>query len=403
MTSRELVRRILAHEKVGRPAVDLGGTDCSSIHAIAYNRLKQHLRMDLPATRVTDMTQLIALTDTEIQDRFASDVVMLDFMPRRFKTYQFSDGSSCLIPQEFNYETLPEGEQVVRAPDGRIIARQPASGWYFDPLDNALAEVTSPREVDRSLDCLLHADEPAYLDEPLDRMEERAAKLYRDSDRAVICHLRFHIMQMGQILRGYENYMMDLIERPELVEAIHETLTEVYIERGRMLLDRMGAYCDCLFFCDDLGTQNGPMVSPEMYRKLLKPYQKRLFAAMKGHSGHPILLHSCGSVYQLIGDLIEMGVDALNPVQVSATDMDSGKLVREFGDDIVFWGGGCDTQHVLDRGTPDDVAQEVGRRLDDFSRARGYVFCAVHNVQPNVPAENIVVLYDSVREQVEHT
>jgi uroporphyrinogen decarboxylase len=193
---------------------------------------------------------------------------------------------------------------------------------------------------------------------------------------------------------------MDLALRPALVEAIHEALTQVYIERGRRLLDRVGKYCDALMFYDDLGSQNGPLISSAMYRTLLKPYQKRLFDALRAHSGHPIVLHSCGSVHWVIPDLIDIGVDALNPVQVSAADMDSSKLVREFGKDIVFWGGGCDTQHVLHSSSTEGVAREVKRRLSDFSRARGYVFCAVHNIQANVPPENVVALYDAAREIV---
>ena len=403
MNSRELVRCILAHKQPPRPAIDLGGTDCTSVHAIAYGRLKDHLGINPRPTHVTDMTQLIALTDPESQDRFASDVATLDFMPAAFKPYRLSSGQSCLIPDRFNYETTSDGEQIVRARDGRVVARMPRDGLYFEPLDRALADVEDHRRITRSLDCLLHADEPDFLDEPLADMEKRAEILYRSTDRAIVFQLRFHIMQAAQILRGYENYMMDLVLRPQLVHAIHETLTEVYIERGLRLLDRMGRYCDCLFFCEDLGTQNGPMISLEMYRAFLKPYQKRMFDALRRHSGHPVLLHSCGSVYKLIPDLIDIGVDALNPVQVSAADMDSAALAREFGRDLVFWGGGCDTQHVLDRADAPRVRREVARRLADFSNARGYVFCAVHNIQANVPPANVVALYDSARALVAGT
>ena len=399
MTSRELLRDMLSHRKVARPAIDLGGTDCSSIHALAYHRLKEFLGFKARPTHVTDMTQLIALTDPEIATHFASDVEPLDFMPRAFKSYRLSDGSLCMIPAGFDYHLEPDGQQVVRGKDGRVVARMPKGGLYFEPVNHALADIEDPSRIGKHLEPLLHADEPAFLDEPLGQMEERARKLYGSSKRFVVFQLRFHIMQAAQILRGYENYMMDLIDRPALVQAMHETLTEVYLERGRRLLDRVGKYCDCLFLCEDLGTQNGPMMHPDMYRRLLKPYQARLIAGLKQHSGHPVLLHSCGSVYKLIPDLIEIGVDALNPVQVSAADMDSAKLASEFGRDIVFWGGGCDTQHVLHRATADGVRAEVRKRMTDFSRARGYVFCAVHNIQANVPPANIEALYEAARDQ----
>ena len=150
---------------------------------------------------------------------------------------------------------------------------------------------------------------------------------------------------------------------------------------------------------DDLGTQGGPLISPDMYRRLIKPRQQELFSFIKKKAPHAkIFFHSCGSVYHFIGDLIEAGVDILNPVQVAAADMDSKRLKKEFGNDVVFWGGGVDTQRVLPYGTPQEVRDEVKRRLDDLAPSGGFVFATVHNIQGDVPPENIVAMWETLQE-----
>jgi uroporphyrinogen decarboxylase len=164
------------------------------------------------------------------------------------------------------------------------------------------------------------------------------------------------------------------------------------------LFPALDGLVDVILVNDDLGTQAGPMLSPDLYRKRIKPHQQRLFSHLKSVSGLPLLLHSCGSVHWAIPDLIEVGVDALNPVQVSAAEMDSAALKRDFGRDITFWGGGCDTQHVLGRGTPAEVREEVKRRIGDFAPGGGFVFTQVHNIQPEVSPENMVAMLDAAAE-----
>jgi uroporphyrinogen decarboxylase len=159
----------------------------------------------------------------------------------------------------------------------------------------------------------------------------------------------------------------------------------------------VGKYIDVIQVNDDLGTQNSPQMSRELYREMLKPYHKKLWSYIKERSGKPILLHSCGSIYDLIPDLIEIGVDALNPVQVSARNMDTRKLKREFGRYITFWGGGCDTQKILPYGTPEDVRSEVRRRAEELGEDGGFVFCQVHNIQHDVPPENILAMYEELK------
>jgi uroporphyrinogen decarboxylase len=179
---------------------------------------------------------------------------------------------------------------------------------------------------------------------------------------------------------------------------VMEELLAAYLPRIDTFADRMANCVDVVLVNDDLGTQGGPMLSPDTYRKTVKKYHRRLYDHIKRSFGKPLLMHSCGSVQRLIPDLIDVGIDAINPVQVSAADMDSAGLKRDFGKDLAFWGGGCDTQSVLGSGTPEDVRAEVRRRIQDFAPGGGFVFTQVHNIQPNVPPENIVAMLEAALE-----
>jgi uroporphyrinogen decarboxylase len=171
---------------------------------------------------------------------------------------------------------------------------------------------------------------------------------------------------------------------------------EAYLHRIDDYVAAVGDYIDVIQVNDDLGTQSGPQLGIELFREMLKPYYKTLWQYIKEKSRKPILFHSCGSVYDFIGDLIECGIDALNPIQVSAKNMETSKLKKEFGKYITFWGGGCDTQKILPYGTPDQVKHEVRKRVKDLSGKGGFIFCQVHNIQPDVPLENILAMYEEL-------
>jgi uroporphyrinogen decarboxylase len=194
---------------------------------------------------------------------------------------------------------------------------------------------------------------------------------------------------------GLENFMMALISEPQFADRLMDQVTDIYIESCNNYLDKVGQYLNVFTFWDDLAGQDGWLIRPEIYRKMIKPKQRRLVEAIKKKTGAKLFYHSCGATRGLIPDLIELGFDILNPVQVSARGMDSRKLKQDFGRDIVFWGGGVDTQHVLPFGSPQEVADEVKRRIDDLAPGGGFVFAAVHNIQAYVPPENIVTMFDT--------
>ena len=190
--------------------------------------------------------------------------------------------------------------------------------------------------------------------------------------------------------------MMDLAANPEFAGALLDKLVEVSINKLEQILPVAEGYVQVIVTGDDLGTQNGPQLSPKLYKKIVKPRHKYLYQYIKKYTSAHLFLHTCGSVYEFIPDFIEMGVDVINPVQVSAKDMDTKRLKKEFSKDITFWGGGCDTQKVLPFGTPREVTEEVKRRVGDLVPGGGFVFSQVHVIQAGTPPENIMAMYDAV-------
>jgi len=398
MTPRERILAALRHREPDMVPLDLGGTESSGITGIAYNRLREHLALGVGETRIFDVYQQLAEVEDDLREVLRLDTVPLFMEPRVWKPDVLPDGSPCHVPEKWNPERDESGGLVVRNGRGIVTARMPSGGFYFEPVSPPLADVTTPGDLARHEDVVESHDWPSHLDEPPDTIAERAERLYEETDFAVIANLQLHLLAAGQFLRGYENFMVDLLLNKPLAHALFEMLVEAYIRRCDRYFEKTAGYVQVVLVNDDLGTQTGPMLSLDVYREMLMPYQKRLFSHIKEKSGAFLLFHSCGSVRDFIPFLIEAGVDALNPVQVSAAGMDTGSLKKEFGKDLVFWGGGCDTQHVLCRGTARRIREEVKRRMDDLAPGGGFVFTQVHNIQPDVPPENIMAMYEAFME-----
>ncbi|MBU0714604.1 MAG: methyltransferase [Verrucomicrobia bacterium] len=398
MTSRERVVKTLRHQAPDIVPLDLGGTESSGITGIAYNRLRQALDLPPGETQIFDVYQQIAKVEDDLRRVIQCDTVPLIIEPRRWKPFNLSDGSPCQIPEKWCPQREANGDLVVKDPDGSVIARMPEGGFYFEPTCFPLAHVTTPADLNAFQADIEAYDWPGFADESLESIALRARRLFEDTEWAVVANLQLHLLAAGQFLRGYEVFMMDLLDNPALAHALLERLCEAYIRRCNRYFDQVGNAVQVVLVNDDLGTQQGPMLSPDTYRKMIWPYQKRLFQFIKRKSGAFILFHSCGAVSAFIPALIEAGVDALNPVQVSAAGMDSQRLKAEFGRDLVFWGGGCDTQAILSRGTPAQVREEVCRRMADFAPGGGFVFTQVHNIQPDVPSANILAMLEAFQE-----
>jgi len=229
-------------------------------------------------------------------------------------------------------------------------------------------------------------------------LRERALRIRETTDCALVLHLSDVFVHTSQYLRGFEKWYMDMVLDQQLIGALMDAVLEIRMEIARRALALVGDLIDVVSTADDVADQRGPQMSPRLYRKMIKPRHARYLALIRSLTGATLLFHSCGSVVDLLPDFIDMGIQALNPVQVTARGMDTAQLKAQFGDALVFWGG-VDTMHVLPNGTPDDVRAEVRRRIADLAPGGGYVLTAVHNIQPDVPPENIVAMYEAAREQ----
>ncbi len=401
MKSRERILAALKHRATDRIPVDLGSTESSGITWKAYHNLINQIRVkkNIPEKDILvfDLLQLICKVEIEILEYIGADAVPLLFEPLVWKDWEFEDGIRVKIPGRANLEKVSRGDTVLLDQTGEVvIARMPRRGYYFDTVHHPLRYATGIDEIDQAADLFASYDRPYYCDEDISTFQTRAKMLHQQTDYAVVGNLWVHLLAAGQDLRGFEQFMIDLVQNKKLAERILKNQVDAYLPRIDEYIGFVGRYIDVIQVNDDLGTQNGPQMSRELYRQMLKPHHKKLWSYIKEKSGKPILLHSCGSIYDLIPDLIEIGVDALNPVQVSARDMDTGKLKTEFGRDITFWGGGCDTQKILPHATPEGVKREVRKRVEDLGQDGGFVFCQVHNIQPDVPPENILAMYEEM-------
>lgn len=419
MNSRQRVLTALAHREPDRVPVDLGGTRVTGITAVAYNRLKAHLGLADAPTKVFDISQQLAELEEEILQRFGVDVIALNRVQTGFgimnwawKEWRLPDGSPCLVSTQFDpvreegggdERSRGSGQRVgnevserdrsswALVRDGVVVARMPARSFYFTRVHHPLAGVTTREEVDAY-------PWPTISDEELAYLRRRARHLYENTDYAIVGEFGGNILEWGQDLRGWDVFLMDLVIHKDLAHHLMDRMVECHLRNLERYLDAVGDYIQIIQMGDDLGTQWGPQISPQLYREMIKPRHQRVYGYVKEHSDIYVFLHSCGAIFDLIPDLIEAGVDILNPVQTSARGMDPVALKRKFGQALTFWGGGCDTQRVLPRGTPEEVQRDVRERLRIFAPGGGYVFAQVHNVQPDVPPENLVAMFQAVQE-----
>ncbi len=375
--------------------IDIGGTDSSTLTGVAYNRLRQYLGLG-GSTRIWDIVQQVALIDQDVRQALGGDVVGIHPEPAQWRPGTLPDGSLCEVPAKFQPLQQPDGSEVVLTDEGEVRLARRAGMFYFEPVYAPLADATCSADLAKGAKYIEKYDWPDLWDLGIDELAAHTKKLRHTSEYFITGNVYDHVLAAAQDLRGFANFMMDLVINKPLAHALMERLVDAHLARFERYLP-VAQQCDLIVVNDDLGTQQGPQMSPDLYREMVKPHHVRLWGTIKQLSGKPLLLHSCGSIYALIPDLIEIGVDALNPVQVSARDMDTARLKREFGRDLTFWGGGCDTQYVLPRGTPEEVEAEVHRRVEDLAEGGGFVFCPVHNIQPDVPPENIVACYQAAR------
>jgi len=410
MTSRERVLAAVAHKTPDRVPLDLGSTPSSGISAIAYNKLKKHLGMDCGHTRIYDVVQQVVQPEDAIIEKFGVDVIDIGriFNERDSDWYDITlaDGSVGQYPAWFRPQKQKNGDWLVFDKDGTQIAKMPVGATFFDQtyfpyvdeypacyddLDRQMGKVLWSALVHSPWD---HAGEDHFYQ----TLRERVLALRQNTDKALMITCGCNLFEWGTFLRRMDNFLMDLYSDEENVEALIEQLMIRHLATLENVCQTVGDIVDILRFGDDLGMTTGMFMSREKYQTFFKPYHTKLNAYVHKHSNMKTLLHSCGSLYPIIPDLIEAGYDILNPIQTSAYQMDPVVLKREFGRDITFWGGGCDTKTVLNRGTPDEVYNHCRRRIEIFHQDGGFVFNQEHNILPDVPPENILSMYRAVKD-----
>lgn len=417
LTSRERVRLSLNHQEPDRVPLDLGGSAVTGMHASSVYLLRQALKLDPPGTpvKVVEPYQMLGEIKPDLMDALGVDVVglsgprtMFGFRNEGWKPWTLFDGTPVLVPEGFNTEPEPNGD-ILMYPEGDRTAppsgRMPKGGFYFDAIIRQPPIDESRLNPDDNLE-----EFGPISDDDLEHFRREAERLYTQTDKAILAN--FGGTAFGDIalvpapwlkypkgIRDVEEWYVSTVKRRDYVYRVFERQCEIGLANLAKIHQVVGERVDAVFITGtDFGAQTGPFISRKVYRDLYMPFHKAVNDWVHQHTTWKTFIHSCGSVAALIPDFIEAGFDILNPVQVSAADMDPQQLKARFGDRITFWGGGVDTQHLLPFGTPDQVRAQVRERIRIFGKGGGFVFNTIHNVQARVPVENLLALYEAVRE-----
>jgi len=380
LNPRERVEASLAHKEPDRVPIDLGGTVCSGIHVVAHNNLTQELGLQ-STTKIVDMVQQLACPDKRILTKFHSD-----FRPVYMKP-----------PKGWNpVEQLDESGRSYFVDEWGI--KWGKNPYYYDMIDHpikepdmsALAEYPCP-----------DVKAPGRMD----GVREEAKRLFEHTDFAIVAGVSAPgpgLFEQAWWLRGLPNFFVDMMSRPEYAEALLDRILDVQMRFYEEYMSAVGPYIQVVEWGDDYGMQTGPLISPALFRKFIKPRVAKFLSLIKSKTSGKIFFHSCGSIYPFIEDLIEIGIDILNPIQPLAANMDHVRLKREFGTRLCFHGG-LDIQRLLPQGRPEEVKQGVKTLLTNMAPQGGYIFAPAHNIQADVPPANIIAMFEAARQYGEYS
>ncbi|HEY8667344.1 MAG TPA: uroporphyrinogen decarboxylase family protein [Tepidisphaeraceae bacterium] len=405
-TSRQRVLQSVNHIQPQRIAVDFGSHRSSGIMAIAYRKLRDHLGLPSRLPKVYDMVQQLAVIEEDVLDRFQVDAIEMgrgfSLEDRHWKPWVLPDGSDCLIPRWVDVRAT-NGDWLLYSPKGRPTAIQKAGSLYFEQIYWPYLE-NIPNDFSRLPEAM--ADVSWAIPGPPGPGEDLAAgaaALRRRTDRAIVGLFGGNLLEWGQFLCRNDQFLYLLAAEPLEAHRLLDALVELHLQRLETFLGAVGKSIDIILFGDDLGMQTGPQMSMEMFREFFKPRYQRMWGRVKELADVKIMLHCCGGVGPLLDDLIEAGLDAINPVQISCATMDPAALKKDFGKRLCFWGGGCDTRGILPQATPAQVRQHVLEQLRIFAPGGGFVFQQVHNIMADVQPENITAMFDAIAEYDQST
>jgi uroporphyrinogen decarboxylase len=372
-SSRERIAAALDHKEPDRIPIAFGGLH-DSIHWIGHRKLKKHFDLDGGEDVIQDPFQQIVFPDNRLMDILHSDIQPVYAKPPDFYKFEYKD------EDEVRTYTDEWGTKYKQPKEG---------GLYFDFAKHILSGM-SAKEIRKYP--FPDPEEPSRFS----GLREKVQRLNTDTDKAIIAYSPTGgVYEHTYWLRGIEESFIDMASNLKALEVLTEKILEWMLRFWAAYMKEIGDLIQVVQVGDDLGGQHGPLFSPDIYRTIYKPKEKKLISLIKKNTDAKIYFHSCGSIYEYLPDLIEIGVEVLNPVQVHAANMGSDKLKKEFGNDLSFWGGGADPVSIMSNGTVRDVEDEVKRRIDDFSPGGGFVFASIHNIQADVPPENVAKFFET--------
>lgn len=381
----------LNHRETDKIPVDFGGTSTTGIQIIAYLNLLQYLRMDNLEVKLFDPMMQLAMVHDEIRTLFGVDTDKLYRSKPKFgialykgwKKYTEGDGISYLVPQDFS--PIDCGNYYVIKEKDTIIAKRSKKSFYYDNYYYPFVDHNDSSDLNE-------VKVSSYSKEEIDFIANSLDELYKKTSRAIVFSIKGSFLETPCDLRGYDKFFMDLMINKDYAEKLLDLLLESYIESFESIAPVIKDKVDVIKLTDDFGTNNGMLISPKTYREIIKPRQKILFKTIKKNSNLKILLHSCGSIKKILPDLIEIGLDAINPIQINALDMDPLKLKKEFGKDITFWGGTISPQEILELEN-NEIIKLLAERVEELRKGGGFIYAFTHNFQPDIKPEKVELFF----------
>jgi len=409
MTSRDRVKKALNFAPVDRLPQDVSGQRAAGMTGIAYVRLRRYLGYPVSSVYIYDVPQQLALIEPEIMAELGGDTLGLEraylHEDCAWQDWVLSDDTPCKIPASQKVSEVA-GDWYLLAEDGRRLAVRRRGAPYFQQIYFPLAErdlqTDSFADIDEQCQYVIGTEAPTpngswqITDMEWQKFAAQARHLRATTTKAIIGQFGGSLFTLGQMLCGPERYLTALVQYPQAIERLTEYLLEMHLTHLEQWLKAVGQYLDVIVFEDDLGGQTAPFIAPATYRRFFKDKQALLWRRTHDLTAAKIMLHTCGAVAPLLDDLLEAGMDVLNPVQIDCVGMEPAELKRRYGGRLVFWGGACHPLYLLPPHSPQEVTAHARRNAALMQAGGGFVLQAPHNILPDAAPENVVALFKAL-------
>ena len=414
MTHRERIKKALSHQVTSKIPIDFGGTNVTGMAAVSYLKLLEGLGIKDRLPKIYDFGQQLSLPDREIIEMFGSDLIDpgQGFLKESSNWRKFTvpfNGMEYLIPVYIDdlVDLLTDEKSTIyiKDKDGTILGKMPRSAVHFNQEywpygeSDMITDSFNLKQSSKHQWAIPNTPNNYNIntEDGFHIISSTLKRLHKDTDYAMIYPVGGSTILGGTILRGFDNFLCDIYQDRIGTRRLLDHLVEGHLELIEKVIQAAGEYVEAILFYDDFGHQEGTFIPVEVYRDMFKPFHKKMWDMIHEKSNCKVMLHCCGSIYELLPDFIEAGVDILNPVQTNAKDMEPVRLKKEFGKYLTFWGGGCDPK-TLALGSEKEIAEEVKKRIDVFSIGGGFVFAPILNITAEVPANNIIAMYKTAME-----